>query len=76
MSDRVILGVAALTKQRGQSLVEYKSAIFSNKDAMLVKLEDLRTNSDLRRLKGVSEKDIARTAKYMVFYSEILSKLT
>ena len=76
MSDRVILGVAALTKQRGQSLVEYKSAIFGNKDAMLVKLEDLRTNSDLRRLKGISEKDIARTAKYMVFYSEILSKLT
>ena len=75
MSDRVIAAVMALTKQRGQSLKLYKEAVFGNRDAMLVKLEDLRTNSDLRRLKGIAEKDIARTAKYMVFYSEIKAKL-
>ena len=75
MSDRVIVGVAALTKQRGETYKDYKQKVLANKDAMLVKLEDLRTNSDLRRLKGISEKDIARTAKYMQFYSEILEKL-
>jgi len=75
MTDRVVAGVMALTKQRGQSLDLYKKSIFANRDAMLVKREDLRTNSDLRRLKGVSEKDIARTAKYMIFYSEIEAKL-
>lgn len=75
MSMRVIDGVIALTKQRGQTYEGYKSAVFGNVDAMVVKAEDLRTNSDLRRLKGVTEKDVARTAKYMVFYSEIMSRI-
>jgi hypothetical protein len=42
---------------------------------MKVKREDLRTNSDLRRLKGVTEKDLARMAKYQMFYFEIEQKL-
>lgn len=75
MTDRVIKAIMALTKHRGQTYQQYKEAVFGNTDAMLVKLEDLRTNSDLRRLKGITEKDIARTAKYMVFYSEIQAKL-
>ena len=76
MSMRVIDGVLSLTKQRGQTYDGYKSAVFGNVDAMKVKLEDLRTNSDLRRLKGISDKDIARTAKYMTFYAEIKAKLS
>lgn len=75
MSMRVVDAVIALTKQRGQSYDGYKKAVFGNRDAMLVKLEDLLTNSDLRRLKGITEKDIARAAKYMTFYSEIKAKL-
>ena len=75
MSMRVTNAVDKLTKHRGQSYSEYKARVLSCHDAMLVKREDLRTNSDLRRLKGISEKDIARTAKYMVFYSEIEAKL-
>lgn len=77
MSDRVIAAVAALTKMPGQTYDEYKEAIFANRDAMLVKREDLRTNSDLRRLKSktITEKDIARVAKYMAFYAEIELRL-
>lgn len=75
MSNRVVAGIRALTKLPGQTLDEYKAGIFANKDAMLVKLCDLRHNSDLRRLKGATEKDLARMAKYQLFYLEIQAKL-
>ena len=42
---------------------------------MKVKLADLRHNTDVRRLKGVSEKDIARMEKYHRFYMEITFRL-
>jgi (p)ppGpp synthase/HD superfamily hydrolase len=70
-SDRVIQGIMALTKQRGETYEQYKNKVKSNKDAVLVKMADLRHNSDITRLKGVAEKDIARIAKYMQFYSEL-----
>jgi GTP diphosphokinase / guanosine-3',5'-bis(diphosphate) 3'-diphosphatase len=75
ISERVIAGIRALTKQPGQTYEEYKEGIFANRDAMLVKMADLRHNSDIRRLKGVTEKDLARIAKYQMFYMEITSKL-
>lgn len=75
MSERVIDGIRALTKQRGQTYEEYKEAVFGNVDAMKVKMCDLRHNSDIRRLKGVSQKDIERMAKYHQFYLELRSKL-
>lgn len=73
ISERTIAAVRALTKMPGQSYAEYQAAVLSNRDAMLVKKEDLRTNSDLRRLKSkkISDKDIARVAKYMAFYATI-----
>lgn len=74
-SERVIKGIAALTKQKGETYDEYKEKVFANKDAMLVKRMDLRHNSDIRRLKGVSEKDIERIAKYQRFFLEIESIL-
>lgn len=71
ISPRVIDGIIALTKVPGETYAEYKQKVFSNRDAMKVKLCDLRHNSDIRRLKGVTEKDIARIAKYQQFYQEI-----
>jgi hypothetical protein len=64
-----------MTKQPGQTLEEYKEQIFASPDAMRVKMADLRHNSDIRRLKGVTEKDIARIAKYNTFYMEIKARL-
>jgi (p)ppGpp synthase/HD superfamily hydrolase len=74
-SARIIEGIRALTKQRGQTYDEYKHQVFANKDAMRVKMCDLRHNSDIRRLKGITEKDVARIAKYHQFYLEIKEKL-
>ena len=75
MTDRVVTAIMALTKQPGQTADQYKNRVFGNVDAMKVKLADLRHNTDIRRLKGVTEKDIARTAKYYTFYSQIMEKL-
>lgn len=75
ISERVIKGITSLTKQRGQTYEEYKEVIFSNPDAMRVKMADLRHNTDIRRLKGVTEKDLARVAKYHTFYLEIRARL-
>ena len=75
ISVRVMAGIKALTKQPGQTLDEYKEGVFANRDAMLVKSCDLRHNSDIRRLKGVTDKDLARIAKYHQFYTEIQARL-
>jgi (p)ppGpp synthase/HD superfamily hydrolase len=75
ISERVIAGIRALTKQPGQTYEEYKTGVFASEDAMRIKMADLRHNTDIRRLKGVTEKDVARMAKYHMFYMEIKSRL-
>lgn len=75
MSYRVIDAVRALTKQRGQTYNEYKDEVFKNPDAMRVKAADLTHNSDVRRLKGVSEKDVQRMVRYHNFFLEIQNRL-
>jgi (p)ppGpp synthase/HD superfamily hydrolase len=75
ISERVITGIKALTKVPGQTYEEYKEGVFACEDAMRVKLADLRHNTDIRRLKGVTEKDIVRMAKYHLFFMEIKAKL-
>ena len=75
ISQRVIDGIRALTKQPGQTYDEYKQNVFANIDAMRVKMADLRHNTDIRRLKGVTEKDLTRMAKYQMFYLELKNKL-
>ena len=75
-TNRIIDGIRALTKLPGQTHDEYKARVFANKDAMRVKLADLRHNTDVRRLKGINEKDLARMEKYHRFFIEITAKLS
>lgn len=74
-SDRVIEGLRCITKVPGEDYDDYLARVSTNRDTVLVKLADLRHNSDIRRLKGVSEKDIARTAKYFESYLKLKSIL-
>ena len=74
-TKRVLAAVKALTKMPGQTYDEYKETVFANEDAMRVKLCDLRHNTDIRRLKGVTQKDIDRVAKYNHFFLEIQARL-
>jgi (p)ppGpp synthase/HD superfamily hydrolase len=75
ISERVIAGIRALTKQPGQTYEEYKESVFANPDAMRVKMADLRHNTDIRRLKGIRDKDIERMVRYQKFYMEIQQRL-
>lgn len=75
ISERVIAGIDALTKRPGETYEDYKERVYANRDAMKVKLCDLRHNTDIRRLKGVRDKDLDRMAKYQRFYLEIQTKL-
>ncbi len=70
-SERVIAGICAMTKVPGETNDEYMTRIKANPDAIRVKLADLRHNSDIRRLKGVTEKDIKRIEKYHKMYLEL-----
>lgn len=75
MTDLVIAGVRALTKIPGETLDEYKDRVFSNYDSMRAKQKDLLHNSDLRRLKGIRDKDIERNAQYQIFYYQIEQRI-
>jgi (p)ppGpp synthase/HD superfamily hydrolase len=70
-SIRVVETLRLLTKIKGQSHREYVDGIKTNKDAIAVKLADLRHNSDIRRLKGITDKDVARMKKYNEMYIEL-----
>lgn len=71
MTERIVSGVQALTKQVGESYEQFIERLAGNRGALLVKREDLKDNSDLTRLKGVSSKDILRMEKYMKAYRRV-----
>jgi (p)ppGpp synthase/HD superfamily hydrolase len=70
-SERVIEGVRSVTKIAGETEEEYKAKVKANIDGIKVKMADLRHNTDIRRLKGIRQKDIERTIKYRAFYLEL-----
>jgi (p)ppGpp synthase/HD superfamily hydrolase len=72
-TDRIIDGIRCLTKIPGESYNEYKAKVKSNADAIKVKIADLRHNTDIKRLKGVTAKDMARMERYFVFYMELIN---
>ena len=75
-SHRVLVGVDLLTKKEGQSEEEYLNGIKMNIDAVKVKLADLRHNTDVRRLKGLSDKDLLRMRKYHNMHVELTKVLS
>lgn len=70
---RVVEGIRRLTKQGGESAEEYLTRVKGSHDAVLVNLADLRHHSDIRRLKGITDKDIDRMKKYHAMYLDLQS---
>lgn len=64
-SDRVLKALALLTHDPAVPYMDYIRGIGTNRDASIVKLEDLKDNSDLSRLKGLRQKDFERHEKYI-----------
>ena len=63
-SDRVIAGVSSMTHDPHETYEEYLNVIAANPDAVIVKLVDLKHNSDPMRMKGLRDKDMDRIVKY------------
>ena len=63
-SEEVLKAVDVITKKKGQDYQTYLNFVKENKLARVVKLADLRHNSDLTRLINITEKDIERKEKY------------
>jgi len=75
-SDRIIDGIRNLTKFPGETSEEYMIRVKSSPDSIRVKLCDLQHNSDIRRLKGLTEKDFKRLQKYNKMYVELKEALS
>jgi guanosine-3',5'-bis(diphosphate) 3'-pyrophosphohydrolase len=75
ISPRVVTAIEMLTKKKGQTDDEYLNVILSSVDCMRVKKADLQHNSDIRRLKGIRPKDIARIIKYHDMWLKIDARL-
>ncbi len=63
-SSEIIKAVDLLTRKTGQSYKQYLKLVKTNELARVVKLADLKHNSDLSRLTHITENDIKRLKKY------------
>lgn len=63
-SMRVVQALNLLTHRKLTPYDDYIKAISFNTDATKVKLADLKDNSDITRLKGLTKKDFDRMEKY------------
>lgn len=63
-SPRVAKALRLLTHDNAVPYDEYIRGIATCRDAILVKMEDLKDNSDITRLKGLRQKDFERLEKY------------
>lgn len=70
-SDRVVNALQLLTHEKGVPYFEYIENMQNNRDALRVKREDLRDNSDVTRMKGLRDKDFQRMEKYHRAYTMI-----
>jgi guanosine-3',5'-bis(diphosphate) 3'-pyrophosphohydrolase len=73
-SDRVLKAVALLTHDNRMDYKSYIQRIAGNSDARIVKLADLKDNSDITRLKGLSQSDFDRMKKYHVAFIYLMEE--
>ncbi|MGA2229969.1 MAG: HD domain-containing protein [Tepidisphaeraceae bacterium] len=64
-SEEIIAALDCVTKREGENYEQFVERAAGNPIAKQVKLADLRDNMDVRRLPGISERDMERLAKYL-----------
>jgi (p)ppGpp synthase/HD superfamily hydrolase len=75
-SDEVVEALSLLTHKQEDSYYDYIVKIGTNPIAIDVKIADLKHNSDLSRLKKITQTDLERVNKYKkcIIYLEIRKK--
>jgi len=61
--------ILVITHAKGESYDDYIMRISVSLIARAIKMVDLRHNSDIHRMKGITEKDSIRNAKYHAAYA-------
>lgn len=74
-SKRMLLILDTITHKEEDSYDTYILQIGQLREAALIKMADLKHNSDITRLKGVKDKDLARIAKYHKAYLHLKAAL-
>jgi len=63
-SDDIINALKCLTKEKGEDYEAFIERVSQNRLATKVKIEDIKDNIDVTRLKTINEKDLERIQKY------------
>lgn len=63
--EEIISGVLSVTKREGESYDDFVCRAAENFLGREVKIADLEDNMDIRRLKEITEDDVARLRKYL-----------
>lgn len=78
-SKRVTSALKLMTKlstDKGEEgYFNYINRMFDNIDAIRVKLADIRHNTDILRMKGLTDKDFARNRKYCIAFNMLTKRL-
>ena len=69
--EAVVEAVDCLTWREGESYGQFLGRVKGNRIARRVKIADLEDNMDLRRLRALGEKDVARMNKYRSSWEEL-----
>lgn len=72
-SNRVIDGITIMTHNVDEPYMEYIERVAKNPDTRLIKMVDIKHNSDPHRLPEVSDKSFNRIVKYHKAYSYLKS---
>ena len=64
-TDEIINGVLSVTKREGETYDDFVRRAAENAIGREVKIADLEDNMDIRRLKEITEDDVARLRKYL-----------
>lgn len=63
--EEIIGAVLSVTKQEGESYEDFVCRAAENPIGKEVKIADLEDNMDIRRLKEITDEDVARLRKYL-----------
>jgi len=74
-TERVVSALDCLTHRNNESYDDYIHRVATNSDAIMVKLADLRHNSNIMRMKGLRNKDFIRLEKYHRSYNFLTQQI-
>jgi len=70
----IVDSVVVLTKLKGEDYDKYIKRVSKDSWATRVKIEDLKDNMDITRLKNISDKDVGRLRKYIKAYEYLTAR--